>query len=102
MSYHSWSGGGGPALASSELDCLTALPGSTSFEQSLAPNASVVLFREVVLNVSVPSVAPCPGTRQEGRGASPPVFCSVISISLPLAFRLEAGVRETVGSFNPY
>lgn len=79
------------ALASSELGCLTVLPGSMSFEQSLASNASMILFREV-LNVSVPSAAPCPGTWQEGRGASPSIFCSVISISLLFAFRLEAGV----------
>lgn len=36
----------GVAPASSELECLTLLPGSSGFEQPVAPNASVILFRE--------------------------------------------------------
>lgn len=36
----------GVAPASSELECLTLSPGSSGFEQPVAPNASVILFRE--------------------------------------------------------
>lgn len=55
------------ALASSELDCLTVLLGSMSFERSLVPNASVILFIEVVLNVSLLllPLALAPGKRAE-------------------------------------
>lgn len=62
--------------------------GSMGFEQALAPSASTILFREVVLSVSAPPATPCPGTWQEGRGAPPSIFCSVISISPAFAFRL--------------
>lgn len=36
----------GVAPASSELECLTLSLGSSGFEQPVAPNASVILFRE--------------------------------------------------------